>query len=59
VGCFVIVAHTGDTRFDELVCIDDLFVTVIDDVRAGGWRIGFLGPVDETSLEDRDVSLHG
>jgi hypothetical protein len=49
---FVIVARTGDMRLDDLVCIDDLFVTVTDDVRAGGWRIGFLGPVDDISPED-------
>jgi len=46
---FVIIARSGETRLDELACVDDLFVPVTDDVRAGGWRIGFLGPVDDTS----------
>jgi len=46
---FVIIARTGDTRLDELACVDDLFVAVTDNVRAGGWRIGFLGPIDDTS----------
>jgi hypothetical protein len=45
----VIIARTGATRLDELACVDDLFVAVRDNVRAGGWRIGFLGPVDDTS----------
>lgn len=49
---FVIIARTGDTRLDELACVDDLFVAVTDNVRAGGWRIGFLGPVEDTSPED-------
>ncbi|MEV6965193.1 hypothetical protein AB0M47_08735 [Hamadaea sp. NPDC051192] len=46
----VIIARTGDTRLDELACVHDLFVAVTDNVRAGGWRIGFLGPIDDTSL---------
>lgn len=49
---FFIIARTGDTRLDELACVDDLFVAVTDNVRAGGWRIGFLGPVDDTSPDD-------
>ncbi|MET3423534.1 hypothetical protein BJ973_002746 [Actinoplanes tereljensis] len=55
----VIIARTGDTRLDELACVDDLFVAVTDNVRAGGWRIGFLGPVDDTSPEDlaNDLAL--
>jgi len=48
----VIIARTGDTRLDELGCVDDLFVAVTDNVRAGGWRIGFLGPVDDTSPDE-------
>jgi hypothetical protein len=56
---FVIIARTGDTRLDELACVDDLFVAVTDNVRAGGWRIGFLGPVDDSSPEDlaNDLAL--
>jgi hypothetical protein len=56
---FVIIARTGDTRLDELACVDDLFVAVTDNVRAGGWRIGFLGPVDDTSPDDlaKDLAL--
>jgi hypothetical protein len=56
---FVIIARTGDTRLDELACVDDLFVAVTDNVRAGGWRIGFLGPVDDTSPDDlaNDLAL--
>ncbi|MFC4068278.1 hypothetical protein [Actinoplanes subglobosus] len=46
---FVVIARTSGTRLDELACIEDLFVAVTDDVRAGGWRIGFLGPIDDTS----------
>jgi hypothetical protein len=46
---FVIVARTGDTRLDELACVDDLLVAVTDNIHAGGWRIGFLGPIDDTS----------
>ncbi|GAA1819665.1 hypothetical protein GCM10009682_45260 [Luedemannella flava] len=46
---FVIVARTGDKRLDELACVDDLFVAVTDNIRADGWRIGFLGPVDDPS----------
>lgn len=55
----VIIARTGDTRLDELACVDDLFVAVTDIVRAGGWRIGFLGPVDDTSPDDlaNDLAL--
>ncbi|MFD2767546.1 hypothetical protein [Micromonospora eburnea] len=32
---------------------------MIDNVRAGGWRIGFLGPVDDTSPDDlaKDLAL--
>ncbi|MEU7994080.1 hypothetical protein AB0B83_01890 [Micromonospora sp. NPDC049060] len=48
----VIIARTGDTRLDELACVDDLFVAVTDNVRAGGWRIGLLGPVDDASPDD-------
>jgi len=48
----VIIARTGGTRLDEPACVDDLFVAVTDNVRAGGWRIGFLGPVDDTSPDD-------
>ena len=56
---FVIVARTGDTRLDELACVDDLFVAVTDNVRADGWRIGFLGPVDDASPDDlaNDLAL--
>ncbi|GAA1388572.1 hypothetical protein [Catellatospora chokoriensis] len=56
---FVIVARTGDTRLDELACVDDLFVAVTDNVRADGWRIGFLGPVDDTAPGDlaNDLAL--
>jgi hypothetical protein len=43
----VIIARSGDTRLDELTCVDDLFVAVTDNVRADGWRIGFLGSVEE------------
>ena len=43
----VILARTGDRRLDDLACIDDLLVAVTDNVRAGGWRIGFLGPIDD------------
>jgi hypothetical protein len=46
---FVIVARTAGTRLDELACVDDLFVAVRDSVRADGWRIGFLGPVNDIS----------
>ncbi|MEU2663820.1 hypothetical protein [Micromonospora sp. NBC_01740] len=55
----VIIARTGDTRLDELACVDDLFVAVTDNVRADGWRIGFLGPVDDTSPDDlaNDLAL--
>jgi hypothetical protein len=53
----VIIARSGDTRLDELACVDDLFVAVTDRVRAGGWRIGFLGPVDDTSEDDLAVDL--
>jgi hypothetical protein len=48
----VIIARTGETRLDELACVEDLFVAVTDIVRAGGWRIGFLGPVDEASSDE-------
>ncbi|MET7708372.1 hypothetical protein [Micromonospora sp. NPDC005413] len=56
---FVIIARTGDTRLDELACVDDLFVAVTDDIRVDGWRIGFLGPVDDTSPDDlaNDLAL--
>ncbi|BCB78287.1 hypothetical protein GCM10022251_31190 [Phytohabitans flavus] len=54
---FVIIARTGDTRLDELACVDDLFVAVTDNVRASGWRIGFLGPVDDTSPDDLATAL--
>jgi hypothetical protein len=55
----VIIARTGDTRLDELACVDDLFVAVTDNVRTDGWRIGFLGPVDDTSPKDlaNDLAL--
>ncbi|MCU7724287.1 hypothetical protein ODJ79_11225 [Actinoplanes sp. KI2] len=46
---FVIIARTGDTRLDDLACVDDLFVAVTDTVYAAGWRIGSLGPVDDTT----------
>lgn len=46
---FVIIARTGDTRLDDLACVDDLFVAVTDSVYAAGWRVGFLGPVDDTT----------
>jgi hypothetical protein len=48
----VIIACSGGTRLDELACVDDLFVAVRDNIRAGGWRIGQLGPVDDASHED-------
>lgn len=56
---FVIIARTGDMRLDELACVDDLLVAVTDNVRADGWRIGFLGPVDDTSPDDlaNDLAL--
>lgn len=56
---FVIIARTGDTRLDELACVEDLLVAVTDNVRADGWRIGFLGPVDDTSPDDlaNDLAL--
>lgn len=54
---FVIVARTGGTRLDELACVDDLFVAVTDNVRAGGWRIGFLGPLDDVSPAELAVDL--
>jgi hypothetical protein len=53
----VIIARSGDTRLDELACVDDLFVAVTDNVREGGWRIGFLGPVDDTSEDDLAAAL--
>lgn len=46
---FVVIARTGATRLDELACVDDLFVAVTDNILAGGWRVGFLGPIDDTS----------
>jgi hypothetical protein len=46
---FVVIARTGATRLDELASIDDLFVAVTDNVLADGWRVGFLGPIDDTS----------
>jgi hypothetical protein len=49
---FVIIARTGGTQLDELPCVDDLFVAVTDNVRADGWRIGFLGPVDDDISPD-------
>lgn len=48
----VVIARTGNARLDELACIDDLLVAVTDNVRAGGWRIGFLGPIDDTSPDE-------
>lgn len=48
----LVVIARSDTRLDELACIDDLFVAVTDTVRAEGWRIGFLGPVDDASPAD-------
>ncbi|WP_203717624.1 hypothetical protein [Asanoa siamensis] len=56
---YVVIARTGDTGLDELACIEDLFVSVTENVRAGGWRIGFLGPVDDTSLDGlaKDLAL--
>lgn len=48
----LVVIARSDTRLDELACIDDLFVAVSDTVRAEGWRIGFLGPVDDVSSTD-------
>jgi hypothetical protein len=45
----LVVIARSDVRLDELSCIDALFVAVTDVVRADGWRIGFLGPADETS----------
>jgi hypothetical protein len=53
----VIIARSGDTRLDELACVDDLFVAVTDNVRACGWRIGFLGPVDDSSEGDLAADL--
>jgi hypothetical protein len=44
---FVIIARTDGIRLDELACVDDLLVAVTDNVRADGWRIGFLGLIDE------------
>lgn len=46
---FVVIARTGDTRLDELACVGDLFVAVTGDVLGGGWRIGYLDPLDDTS----------
>jgi hypothetical protein len=53
----VIIARSGETRLDELACVDDLFVAVTDNVRTGGWRIGFLGPADNTSQHDLAADL--
>ncbi|MET8150199.1 hypothetical protein ACIBSW_24100 [Actinoplanes sp. NPDC049668] len=53
----VIIARSVDTQLDELACVDDLFVAVTDHVRAGGWRIGFLGEVDDTSEDDLAADL--
>lgn len=53
----VIIARSDDTQLDELASVDDLLVTVTDHVRAGGWRIGFLGPVDDTSHDDLAADL--
>jgi hypothetical protein len=56
---FVVIARTGDTRLDELACVKDLFVAVTDNVLAGGWRIGYLGPLDDTSPGElaRDLAV--
>ena len=46
---FVIVARSGGTRLDELACVQDLLVAIRDKVYADGWRVGFLGTVEDTS----------
>ena len=48
----ILIAHTGDTPLDELACVRDLFVAVTDKLCADGWRLGYLGPVDDTSPGD-------
>jgi hypothetical protein len=48
----LVVIARSHRRLDELACIDDLFLAVSDTVRAEGWRIGFLGPVDDASPAD-------
>ena len=45
----VVIARTGDTRLDDLACIEDLLVVARGDLRVDGWRIGFLGQNDDTS----------
>ncbi|GGN87491.1 hypothetical protein GCM10010112_70190 [Actinoplanes lobatus] len=45
----VVIARTGDTRLDDLACIEDLLVVARGDLRVGGWRIGLLGQNDDTS----------
>lgn len=52
---FVVVARAGDTRLDELACVEELLVAVTDDVRPGGWRIGHLGPVEDSTTTDELV----
>jgi hypothetical protein len=54
---FVIIARTAGTRLDELACVDDLFVAVKDNIRADGWRIGFLGPIDDISSDELAAAL--